>query len=636
MRQLPGRVPSKPGAAANTAIPDLDDHHDTSVATELLWAWRHVLSNKRRTQGMLVFAFMLVGGFAELLTLGAVVPLLAIFASSGASQSSSSISVLMARAGLDLTHYSLSTIAILFCTIAVGTAIVRILLSWVTQRYVFGVRYDVGVALYDRMLRQPYSFHVGVHSSRIIACLENVPRLASGMLLPLFQACIAIIIANFVLAGLIALNPFASLVAMLGFSLIYGGLSLTAGRGLRRNAQIIARMTRLRFQTVQEGLGGIGDVILDNAQPIYVRKFAKLDDRMRNAQGINALVATTPRYAAEATGIILMVVLAVILHRQQGGAAASLPILGALALGAQRLLPLMQQTYFGWASILSNRSMFFDTMILLRQPLPAKVSTEPVPPFHSILQLDSIDFAYSANQPLTLHNISLQIPKGSRVGFVGKSGSGKTTLLNLVMGLLAPTAGEIRVDGRVLTETNKHSWQRQVARVPQSIFLTDGSIAENVAFGLSASEIDQQKLRQVCRQADVAEFIEGLPNGYSTPVGERGIRLSGGQIQRIGLARALYKDATVLILDEATSALDDSTEANIIEAVRRLGDRYTVLIIAHRTNTLRDCDLIFRLDSGRLAQGDSAVLKSGSTISVGQSKDSAPKLRAGSRSAHRE
>jgi ATP-binding cassette subfamily B protein len=201
------------------------------------------------------------------------------------------------------------------------------------------------------------------------------------------------------------------------------------------------------------------------------------------------------------------------------------------------------------------------------------------------------------------------------VGFVGKTGSGKTTLLNLVMGLLDAASGEIRIDRRPLTAANKQSWQKQVAHVPQSIFLTDGSIAENVALGVPAGNIDQDKLRDVCRQAELAEFIESLPKGYETAVGERGVRLSGGQIQRIGLARALYKDATVLVLDEATSALDDATEANIIDAVQRLGRSYTVLMIAHRTTTLRECDIIYKLESGRLVQSGSPEDVFGSAVS---------------------
>lgn len=589
----------------NASIPDLDNHSGRSLGTDLLWAWRNVLPRRRKRQGLLVLGLMLLGGFSELLTLGAVVPLLALFASAGAPPSTNRVGELLLRFGIHLADYSLASISIIFCSVAVVTGMFRILLAWAGQKYVYGIRYDVGVALYDRMLHQPYTFHVGVNSSRIISNLENVPRLAMGMLMPMLQGGIAVVIGIFVLGGLIILSPFASLVAISGFGLIYGGLSLTAGRGLRRNARIIAKMAHRRLQTVQEGLGGIGDVLLDNTQAIYVRKFAKIDARLSNAQSANALVAVAPRFLAEAVGLILMVTLALMLHGQRGGASASLPVLGALALGAQRLLPLMQQSYFGWASLLSHRSLFFDTVTLLRHPLPPNIAAESLPRLQSAVELDDVGFGYASDQHFTLRNISLRIPKGSRVGFVGKTGSGKTTLLNVVMGLLDPASGEIRVDGHLLTSSNKRSWQQQVAHVPQSIFLTDGSIAENIALGVPADAIDIDKMRHVCRLAELAHFVEGLPQGYATSVGERGVRLSGGQIQRIGLARALYKDATVLVLDEATSALDDATEANIIEAVQRLGRRYTVLMIAHRTTTLRECDIIYKLDSGVLVESGS-------------------------------
>jgi ATP-binding cassette, subfamily B, bacterial PglK len=568
----------------------------------LLWVWREILPRRRKRQGLLVVGLMLLGGFAELSTLGAAVPLLALFATSGAPHSPNRVSQLLLRLGIDLSHYSLTTIALVFCSVAVITGIIRIMLAWGGQKYVFAIRRDIGVALYDRMLHQPYMFHVGVNSSRILASLEHVPRLASGMLTPMLQGSIALVIGIFVVVGLVMLSPFAATVAILGFGLIYGGLSLTTGRSLRKNGEILAKKGRERLQTVQEGLGGIGDVLLDNTQAVYVRKFARIDGELSDAQGSNALVAVTPRFVAEAMGVILMVALALTLSRQVGGAAASLPILGALALGAQRLLPLMQQTYFGWASVLGHRSLFFEIVGLLQRPVPNRRATEALAPFHSNISLRGIAFDYSSDRHFALTNVSLDIPKGSRVGFVGKSGSGKTTLVNILMGLLEPTSGEMRVDGQLLTAANKQSWQRQVAHVPQFIFLTDGSITENVAFGVPANEIDFDKLRHVCGLADIAEFIDSLPKGYSTPVGERGVRLSGGQIQRIGLARALYKDATVLILDEATSALDDATEANIIEAVQRLGRNYTVLMIAHRTTTLRECDIVHKLDSGLIVE----------------------------------
>jgi ATP-binding cassette subfamily B protein len=196
----------------------------------------------------------------------------------------------------------------------------------------------------------------------------------------------------------------------------------------------------------------------------------------------------------------------------------------------------------------------------------------------------------------------MRIAKGARIGLVGESGSGKTTLLDLLMGLLQPTSGRVSVDGVDLDEATILSWQKQVAHVPQHIFLLDATMLENIAFGIPRVDVDYERVREACRLAELDEFTMSLPEGYETTVGERGVRLSGGQRQRIGIARALYKGTSVLILDEATSALDDSTEANVIEAVQRLGRDYTVIMVAHRTTTLRDCDAIYRLAHGQLIE----------------------------------
>jgi ABC-type multidrug transport system fused ATPase/permease subunit len=248
--------------------------------------------------------------------------------------------------------------------------------------------------------------------------------------------------------------------------------------------------------------------------------------------------------------------------------------------------------------------MLIGVVELLRKPMPSRFTghrTE-IPPMRRALELRDVSFRYAPELCLALDGVNLAIARGARVGIVGPSGSGKTTLMDLVMGLLQPTAGSILVDGTPLSESNIVSWQKQIAHVPQHIFLLDGSIAENVAFGWAASDVDRGRVREACRLAQLDEFVSALPDGYDSFVGERGIRLSGGQRQRIGIARALYREASVLVLDEATSALDDSTEANVIEAVERLGDEYTILMIAHRVTTLRGCDMICRLDKGRVIE----------------------------------
>jgi ATP-binding cassette subfamily B protein len=289
---------------------------------------------------------------------------------------------------------------------------------------------------------------------------------------------------------------------------------------------------------------------------------------------------------------------------QQGSIQTSLPVLAALALGAQKLLPLIQQAYNGWTSMSGSEAVLQSIVEMLQQPIPDRFEDRSGTPieFEREIHVEQLSFRYSPHAPDVLANIDLVVKKGAVIGFVGESGAGKSTLVDLLMGFLRPTRGAIFVDGVALTESTILSWQSQIAHVPQHIFLCDGSIVENVAFGLPPRKVNLDRVYEACRRAELHDFVRSLPDGYQTVVGERGVRLSGGQRQRLGLARALYKDASVLILDEATSALDDATEASVIDAVHRLGSEYTVLMIAHRVTTLQRCDTIFRLERGRISE----------------------------------
>jgi ATP-binding cassette subfamily B protein len=574
-----------------------------NVAYCLVWLWRNVFTRRRRLQAGLVIIFMLFGAVAELVTIGAVIPFLAIFADPEGFSSSSRFAPIMASLGIPKSSLSLRTVGLIFIGIAIAAAIVRIMLAWISQRYVFRIGFDIGTALYERMLHQPYTFHIKMNSSRIIASVENIQKLLTKAFIPLMQSCTALVIGSLIMTGLIILSPVLATVAFGSFILIYSVISLVTRPRLRRNAKIIASANRSRVQAVQEGLGGIRDVLIENAQRLYVKKFSRIDNRLRSAQGANALIVVAPRFVAEAAGMILLVVLAVVAS-ESGDIGKSLPVLGALALGAQRLLPLFQQSYTGWASLMGNSALLENVVDLLKQPVSSRFvgQRSEVPPLSKTLELHHIQFQYNPDQPPALRDINIHIPRGARIGLVGRSGSGKTTLMDLVMGLLQPTSGWLSVDGVRLDETNILSWQKQVAHVPQHIFLLDSTIMENVAFGTDIAKIDHERVREACRLAELDEFVMGLPLGYDTLVGERGVRLSGGQRQRIGIARALYKKSTVLILDEATSALDDATEASVIQAVQRLGREYTVVMVAHRVTTLRECDTIYRLDGGILCE----------------------------------
>jgi ABC-type multidrug transport system fused ATPase/permease subunit len=568
----------------------------------LRWIAVDFLSARRWWQIFAVFCVMLAGGAAELFTIAAVVPLLAVLAGSGAPGHSQVTQILQAT-GLDVSRLPLAVLAAIFCAGAVGSAVIRIVLTWSSQKLVFRIGYDLSVTLYSRVLHQPYDFHVKLNSSRIISDVTGIQRLLMGMILPLMQGVSSFVISLFILAGLLLINPQAALIAFAGIGSIYAVVSLWARPRLRRNGTFIKLTSRARVKTVQEGLGGIRDVLLDNTQSLYVKKFSKIEGQLRDAQAENALVGATPRFIVEALGMVVIVGLALFLTGE-GSIQTSLPVLAALALGAQKLLPLLQQTYNGWTNISGSEAILLSVVELLQQPVAERFDEDRSVPveFNEEIGVRDLSFHYSPGSANVLKAIDITIPKGAFVGFVGESGAGKSTLVDLLMGFLKPTGGSILIDGVPLTEENLLSWQGQIAHVPQHIFLSDGTIVENVAFGLPARKVDLERVVEACRRAELHDFVASLPAGYETFVGERGVRLSGGQRQRLGLARALYKKASVLVLDEATSALDDATEASVIDAVHRLGAEYTVMMIAHRVTTLQRCDIIYRLANGEVVQ----------------------------------
>jgi ATP-binding cassette subfamily B protein len=320
---------------------------------------------------------------------------------------------------------------------------------------------------------------------------------------------------------------------------------------------------------------------------------------------MNGFIAQAPRFIVEGMGLLIVVGMALVLIKRDGGIGTALPLLGSLAFAAQRLLPLMQQAYLGWASTLTAGAMLADILnitSLPEAPQPSSTRTKGRLPFTRDLVFSKVSLTYRDNSSPALNDVNLLVRKGERIGITGQTGSGKSTFIDLVLGLLHPDEGSILIDGIELTDTNRTAWQKRVAHVPQSIYLSDASIAENIAFGAPKHAIDKSLVVAAAAQAELNDVIEALPNGYDTFVGERGVRLSGGQRQRVGIARALYKQADVLVFDEATSALDTETEAAVMRAIEGLGREMTIFLIAHRISTLEGCDRIVTINRGRLKE----------------------------------
>lgn len=573
-----------------------------SEAKALVRLWR-VIPPGRKRQLYGIVALMLAGAFAEIATIGAVLPFLQIVTDPRGMAKMPIIGGLFSGwDGIDASGLLLPAAALLVLVATVSTT-VRLVLLWMVQKYAYGLTHDLGMELYRRTIRQPYSDFVKRHSSEVLAGLEKVNLLANSVLLAIMQAGASAVIAAFIIVALFLIEPVVALSAALFLGGLYLAISLLTARAMVRMSQRAAAIMPLRLKEVEESLGGLRDIILDQSHSVFEGRFKRLDEDWRMMTAKFNFVANSPRLLVEGAGIVLIATLSVYYSTQPGGIPAALPILGAFAVGAQRLLPLIQIVYVGWSQLSAHAYSVNDVVDSLKREVrsAAPRSAGAALPFDDSLDLRELNFGYGDGAP-ALIDVNLTIRKGERVGFVGRTGSGKSTLLDVIMGLLEPSSGQVLLDGHPLNSSNMHNWQAQIAHVPQSIFLSDDSITANIAFGADLENIELDRVREAARRAGLAEFIEQLPDSYETKVGERGIRLSGGQRQRIGIARALYKQATVLILDEATSALDGETEAAVMEAITSLDREMTILMIAHRLSTVAICDMIVKLEGGRIVE----------------------------------
>jgi ATP-binding cassette subfamily B protein len=352
--------------------------------------------------------------------------------------------------------------------------------------------------------------------------------------------------------------------------------------------------------------------LLNHSQATYLEIYRQADRSYQLLDARTQFLGTFPRYVLEGIGLMSIALLGGLMTLNGGSSAVVVPLLGALALGAQRLLPALQQVYTGWASVQRYNADLAGVLMMLEQPVPPEIeTTRQLELKHSICYED-VFFRYNHESRDVISGLNLIINRGERIGFIGSTGSGKSTTVDLLMGLLRPTSGKILVDGQDLHDAKNPAildqWHAAIAHVPQSIFLADSSIAENIAFGLPKMQIDLMRVKYAAEQAKIASFIESRPEGYESLVGERGIQLSGGQRQRIGIARALYRKASVLVFDEATSALDNETEKAVMESINGLSKDLTIVIIAHRLSTLNSCDRIIKMHLGSVSTYDSSSI----------------------------
>jgi ATP-binding cassette subfamily B protein len=541
---------------------------------------------------------MFVASLAEIISIGAVLPFLGILTAPEQVYQHPLMQPVIQILAVTEPKQLILPLTILFIMAAILSAVIRLTLLYAMTRLSYATGADLSINIYRRTLYQEYEVHVSRNSSEVInGIITKTGGVIGGVISPSLTLISSSILLVGVMGALFAINPTIALSASIGFGLLYWMIIRYTKTHLKENSKTIANQSTQMIKSLQEGLGGIRDVLIDGTQDFYCKLYRNADLPLRRAAGDNAFIGGSPRYAMEAIGMTLIAGLAYLMTQKADGIVSVIPVLGALALGAQRLLPVLQQAYASYSTIKAVKSSFEDVLKLLDQPLP-EYADQPLPepiPFAKEIKLNNLNFHYSEDAPWVLKNVNLSLKKGSRIGFIGVTGSGKSTLLDIIMGLLPPSEGELIIDNQTINNQNRRAWMAHIAHVPQSIYLSDSTIEENIAFGIAKELVDHQRVKKAAQQAQIAELIEEWKDGYQTFVGERGIRLSGGQRQRIGIARALYKQANVLIFDEATSALDNETEQAVLDAIEGLDKELTILIIAHRLTTLKGCDKIVKI-----------------------------------------
>jgi ABC-type multidrug transport system fused ATPase/permease subunit len=570
-----------------------------SIVNSLYFFWAAVGKNKKR-QVFLLLALMVLTSVAEMISIGAVLPFLGILTSPESLFNYPVVQKFVDFLDISSPSSLLPAITIFFVLSSFVSAAMRILLLWLSTRLAFDVGAEISIDIYRKVLFQPYKFHLARNSSQLInVILIKTSDVIYGTVMPALNfisfglTLIAILMLLIVIAPILTFGIFGL------FCIVYISIiNFTKGK-VMTNSLAISRETNYMTKSLQEGFGGIRDVLINGTQSFYSDSYRSANGLLRRAQASNIFIAGCPRFIVEFLAIVTISLLAYMFTSASDGIAGAIPALGVIALGAQRMLPMMQQLYGAWSSIQGNHASALEVQELHQQKIDCNLITNNnvKMKFEEKIQLVDVSFGYDSAVSMQIQRISISINKGERVGFVGKTGSGKSTLLDIMMGLIDPTSGGLYVDGVLVNSENKRSWQNQIAHVPQSIFLADASINENIALGVPKDEIDFNRVIMAAKQAELSSVIEDLPEKYHTVVGERGVRLSGGQRQRIAIARALYKQANLIIFDEATSALDGQTEDMVMNAINSLNKHLTILIAAHRVGTLSQCTQIIDLNA---------------------------------------
>ena len=477
------------------------------------------------------------------------------------------------------------------------------------ERFALRVGDTFFVRLFQEYLRRDYRFHLRSNASVLASnVLHETGRVSIGILQQGLVLVTNLVTITFIMASILLVNPLVAVGATIGLGAVYGAVYWITRGLLLRNGRSQSRYRAERAQIVSESFGAIRELIILNARDFFIQRFAGRCRAYSEVEFTTYAISLSPRYVLECVIVCCLVAVALYLRSGSDGVGPWLAQLSFIGLAAYRLMPALQQTFTAIVNIRAHHGAFESIAAELEQEVRTDnvVSAELAHPWrdrpHREIRAHDVSFRYAAERAPAISSLSLRVPAGAAVGFVGVNGSGKTTLVDMLAGLLIPTSGHVEVDGIVLEHANRGAWQSAIAYVPQHVFLLDATLAENIALGMPREQIDHERLALAVKLARLGECVASLPHGYDERLGDRGSRLSGGQRQRLGIARALYRDASVLILDEATSALDNAAEEEIVDTLDALRPSRTLLMIAHRLSALRHCDVIHELKNGRIVR----------------------------------
>ncbi len=487
------------------------------------------------------------------------------------------------------------------------STVISMFTIWKLSLYAAKIGTEIADRLYAHYMQQDWLFHASGSSAHLTKQVSTeAMRVTDQIIQPLMQMNAKVVLAVFISVSILIYDPLIAISGLLLFACAYFLLYKLVRKRLQANGLKMSQIFTQRFRLMNAGFGGIKDVLLLNRRYDFVERFQESGKTFAHARGTNTAISQVPRYFMELIAFGAMISLVLLLIKlHQGNLGTVLPILAVYALAAFKLLPALQQIYSSIAQIKGNAAAFEAIKDDLEQSFTTQQPLEKQHPvshlaFKQQVSLNNITFSYPGKPSPAVKDLTLVIPKNSVIGLVGASGSGKSTAIDLLLGLLTPQQGSLQLDDTEITPHNKRAWQNTLGFVPQSIYLSEGSIAENVAFGLPVKDINLEQVNKALQLANLTELVEQLPQGIQTQVGERGVQLSGGQRQRIGIARALYHEADVLVFDEATSALDGITEKIIMEAIHDFSGEKTIIMIAHRLKTVQKCDIIYMMDQGKI------------------------------------